>query len=92
MEQPRDELPSPISLPNEEEQGFCILGDFTPEGLRSAVTIQEATNSLCRLESPYSRCNCSDGKCSRLNADAKGKIFFTRSKTMSVGLMMNCIL
>ena len=43
MEQSRDELPSLISLPNEEEQGFRFLGDFTPEGLRSTVTIQEAT-------------------------------------------------
>ena len=50
MEQPRDELPSPISLPNKEEQGFHFLDDFTPEGLRSTVMIQEATNSLCRLQ------------------------------------------
>ena len=92
MEQSRDELPLPISLPNAEEQGFRFLDDFTPEGSRSTVTIQEATNSLCRLqivESPKSRFNCSDGKRSRLNTDAKGKILFYR---MLVGLMMNCIL
>ena len=83
MEQPRDELPSPISLPNEEEQGFRFLGDFTPEGLRSTVTIQEATNSLSRLqvvESPKSQFNCSDGKRSRLNTDAKGKILFYKKQ------------
>ena len=32
------------------------------------------------MESPKSRFNCSDGKRSRLNADAKGKILFYKKQ------------
>ena len=74
-----EQLSPPPSNSNAGEQEFRSLGGFTPEGLRSTVNIQEATSSLNRLqivESPKSRLKCSDGKRSRLNSEAKGKVLF----------------
>ena len=79
----REQLSPPPSNSNAGEQEFRSLGGFTSEGLRSTVNIQEATSSLNRLqivESPKSRLKCSDGKRSRLNSEAKGKVLFYKKQ------------
>ena len=79
----REQLSPPPSNSNAGEKEFCSLGGFTPEELCSTVSIPEATNSLNRLqivESPKSLLKCSDGKRSRLNSEAKGKVLFYKKQ------------